>query len=408
MVNYVDCYMPPSNRMSRLTNYSVIYLCAAIGPLAGNAILSMLHELQTSLNATLPEIYLSIPAFMFPYAFLQLFSGTLSDKWGRKSILILGLMLYAISSLGIALIDNLPGFLLMRIAQGVGNAFIAPVALAMLGDISDRERYGAAMGFYGSFTTAGIAIGPLVAGFLTEIDWRLTFLLFFALALTSSLLVLILIRYPGARARTNAASVISNMRMALKHRVLVMSSLIGAMGFFAGIGNISFLSDYLRTAQGLLFGASDVGLVISMGGFMGIFVSPVAGELTDRCSPRLSVLLGISIAAPAVFLTAFAGEFYQFIALSSLTGIGTSFMWTGLLTQIVSEMPELRGTASSLFNGSRFSGYAISPILLTPVYLSASYFGIAIVCSLILVIAGLLAQLLPRKHCDEESKAHAS
>jgi len=403
MLNYTIGQITPAKKMSRLSNYGIIYLCAAIGPLAGNAILSMLHELQSSLGASLPEIYLSIPAFMFPYAFLQLFSGSLSDKWGRKSVLILGLLIYSFSSLGIAFTDNLSGFLTLRVAQGVGNAFIAPVALAMLGDISDRNKYGAAMGFYGSFTTAGIAIGPLVAGFLTEIDWRLTFYLFFALALISSLLVLIAIRYPGARAATSTSSVLVNMRKALRHRVLVLTSVIGAIGFFAGIGNISFLSDYLRTAPALQFGASDVGLVISMSGFMGIFVSPIAGRVTDRCSPRLSALLGISIATPSVFFTAFAGELYQFIALSVLTGIGTSFLWTGLLTQTVSEIPELRGTASSLFNGSRFSGYAISPILLTPVYLAGSYFGIAMVCSAILIVAGIISMSLPRRRCTEKS-----
>lgn len=399
MVNYAICRILPPNRMSRLTNYGIIYLCAAIGPLAGNAILSMLHELQSSLQASLPEIYLSIPAFMFPFAFLQLFSGSISDKWGRKSVLISGLMIYSFSSLGIALIDNLFGFLMMRIAQGVGNAFIAPVSLAMLGDISDKNRYGVAMGFYGSFTTAGIAIGPLVAGFLTEIDWRLTFYLFFALALISSLFVLFLIKSPRVRAGSSPSSVIANMRTALTHRVLIITSMIGAMGFFAGIGNISFLSDYLRTAPSLQFGAADVGLVISMSGFTGIFVSPIAGRVTDRCSPRFSALLGIAITIPSVFLTAFAGEFYQFLSLAIATGFGTSFMWTGLLTQTVSEIPELRGTASSLFNGSRFSGYAISPILLTPIYLAASYFGIAMVCSAILLIAGLISMLLPRRRC---------
>ncbi|MEM2839370.1 MAG: MFS transporter [Thermoplasmata archaeon] len=387
--------------MSLLSRYGIIYLCAAIGPLAGNAILSMLHELQTSLHATLPEIYLSIPAFMFPFAFLQLFSGSLSDKWGRKIVLISGLLIYAFSSLGIALIDNLFGFLTLRIAQGVGNAFIAPVSLAMLGDISDKNRYGVAMGFYGSFTTAGIAIGPLVAGFLTEIDWRLTFYLFFALALTSSLLVIVM-KYPQVRPKA-FSSVVANMRLALKHRILIIVSIIGALGFFAGIGNISFLSDYLRTEPSLGFGAADVGLVISVSGFMGIFASPIAGKVTDRCSPRLSTMLGISIVIPSVFLTAFAGEFYQFLTLSIFTGLGMSFMWTGLLTQTVGEMPALRGTASSLFNGSRFSGYAISPILLTPIYLTASYFGIAMVCSAILAVAGLISILLPQKKCKGSS-----
>lgn len=398
MVNYAICGIHPFNTMSRIGNYGIIYFCAAIGPLAGNAILSMLHELQSSLQATLPEIYLSIPAFMFPYAFFQLFSGSISDKWGRKSILISGLLIYSFSSLGIALINNLFGFLILRLAQGVGNALIAPVSLAMLGDISDRNKYGLAMGFYGSFTTAGIAIGPLVAGFLTEIDWRLTFYLFFALALASSILAF-LMKYPGARSLTASSSVIANMRIALRHRVLIIASLIGAMGFFAGIGNISFLSDYLRTAPELQFGAADVGLVISMSGFAGIFASPIAGRVTDKCAPRFSVLLGIAIAAPSVFLTAFADAFYQFLILTVSTGIGTSFMWTGLLTQVVNELPTLRGTASSVFNGSRFSGFAISPILLTPIYLFANYFGIAMICSIILVFAGFISIMLPHRKC---------
>ena len=383
--------------------YFVIYLCAAIGPLAGNAILAMLIELQTTLHASEFQVMLSIPAFMFPFAIFQLFTGTLSDKWGRKSSLILGLLIYAVSCVAISVVSDLSSFLLLRITQGIGNAFIAPVALAMLGDITERSQYGMAMGFYGSSTTAGVVAGPIIGGFLAEVDWRLAFIVLAALAFISMLLVLIVISYSGSNIRRPDTSLMRNINEAVRHRNIILSSSIGAMGFLASIGSLSFLSLYLRSSSFAL-GPSEMGIIISMGGFVGIFFSPIAGRLTDICSPRLATILGICITAPAVLLTAFVGEYYQFLALSSLNGIGTSFMWTGLLTTAVGEVPRLRGTTSSIFNSSRFTGYAVSSILLWPIYSDFRYIGIAFACTGILLAGVLIALALPAKPCREKSE----
>ncbi|MDH4123969.1 MAG: MFS transporter, partial [Thermoplasmata archaeon] len=188
------------------------------------------------------------------------------------------------------------------------------------------------------------------------------------------------------------------------HRNIALISIIGAVSFFAIIGSISFLSDHLRTDNALLFTAADVGMIISIGGFIGIFFSPIAGRFIDVCSPRLAALVGMSITIPSVVLTAFVQDFYLFLTLSAFNGIGGAFLWTGLLTTAVAEIPRMRGTTSSIFNSSRFSGYAISPILLGPVYSHFNYIGIALTCGALLIIASLLAYILPRKKCKELSE----
>jgi len=70
-----------------------------------------------------------------------------------------------------------------------------------------------------------------------------------------------------------------------------------------------------------------------------------------------------------------------------------------LLTISIEELPTLRGTSSSVFNSSRFSGYAIAPTLLAPVYAAFNFDGIAFACVTIAVVALILSRCLSGKAC---------
>jgi len=384
-------------KMHRLRNHFVIYLCAFTGPLAGNAILVMLDELEMTFEVSLGQVLIAIPTFMLPFAILQLFSGTISDNWERKMTMVVGMLLYGLSSIGIAIVDNYPIFLLMRVGQGVGFAFVGPVSIAYLGDITDRSKYGIAMGFYGSAVTAGLSVGPLIAGFLAAIDWRLAFWAFSSIAFIGVVLILIILPKGKAIPRRSSESIFTNMRKAIRNRNLILASIIGALAFIATIGNISFLSATLSDMFG--YEPKDLGIILAISGIAGIFVSPWAGALTDRCSPRLSVIVGLAIAAPAIALLAFSTEFYHFITLIAIAGGGGTFIWAGLLTLTIEEIPALRGTCSSIFNSSRFSGYAVSVVLLGPIFLVFGFAGIAFASAMILVSALIMATFLTGKSC---------
>lgn len=135
-------------------------------------VLALVPALKTEFSSTAPEVLLSVTFFMVPFAFIMLFSGTLSDVYDRMKTMIIGFSIYAVGCLICALSPNLEIFLTARTVQGFGYAFVMPVLIAILGDIVPHETKGRWMGYLGASTTAGIAMGPLIAGLIAEINWR--------------------------------------------------------------------------------------------------------------------------------------------------------------------------------------------------------------------------------------------
>ena len=111
-----------------------------------------------------------------PFAVFQLVSGTIGERLGRRRVVRTGYVAYAISSVAAALAPTIGLFIVARAASGTANAFLTPLLLAGLAEVTERERLGRAVGTFAAVQTAAIALAPAVGGVLGEIDWRLAFL----------------------------------------------------------------------------------------------------------------------------------------------------------------------------------------------------------------------------------------
>lgn len=372
-----------------------MYVAGFTGPLAGNLVLSLLGTLGDAWSVDPVEILLSIPAFMFPFAIMQLFSGTISDAYNRRSTLLIGLATYAAGSALAALSGSLEFFILTRVIQGVGYAFVNPVLVALLSEISGPNRQGRSMGYFGSATTAGVSVGPLLGGAFAGIDWRLAFLVVTLLAMAMFAAVWFAFRGEGqGTGRISLGAVRTQLSAAFRDRHIMRLSGAGFLAFMAFAGVISFVSEYLDTGP-LALTPEEIGIALSASGVVGIFFAPVAGTLVDRRGPRCCVAVGFAMAVAAAFAMQYADSYEGFIALLIFSGMGGSFLWSSLLTMVVAVPPRMKGTSSSVFNSARFLGYALSPIVLTPLYLGLGFDSLMVVCAL-LGLVGLALAAVPR------------
>jgi len=357
------------------------YAAAFTGPLAGNAVLALLDVMQDEWSITATTVLLTIPVFMFPFAIVQLFSGTISDAYDRRATVSIGLAVYALGSFAGAASPSFEFFMGTRFVQGIGYAFVSPVLVAMISDVAGGSRQGLAMGYYGSSTTAGVAAGPLLAGVLAEFNWRLTFAAIGILALGIMFWILVLYETGlGARGRLSPSVVVAQLRKAARNWNVVALSLTGFMAFFAFIGVISFVSDRLGSDQFDL-SPSEIGLAISVSGLTGIVLSPLAGRLVDSKGPRCCVTVGFATFAASTFLLIYADSYEPIVGLLALNGMGSSFVWSALLVMVVKAFPAMKGTSSSMFNSARFLGYALSPLLLSPLFLHSGFSAVIGACS---------------------------
>jgi DHA2 family multidrug resistance protein len=136
-----------------------------------------LPHMQASLSASQDTINWVLTSYIVSSAIALPISGWLADKVGRKRLLLISVMVFTIASMLCATANSLGEMVLFRALQGVGGAFIVPLAQATLFDINPREKHGQAMALFGGGVMIGPILGPVLGGWLTDnYNWRWVFL----------------------------------------------------------------------------------------------------------------------------------------------------------------------------------------------------------------------------------------
>src|SRR6188768_4028957 len=151
------------------------YIGGFLGPFGGGVVAVLVPQLREAFDATTAGVALSIPAYLVPFAVLQLVSGTLGERMGRRRVVRTAYIVYAVLSVAAAFVPNLGGFLVVRALQGSANAFLTPLLLAGLADQVPPAQIGRAVGTFAAVQTAAVALAPLGGGALGAFDWRLAF-----------------------------------------------------------------------------------------------------------------------------------------------------------------------------------------------------------------------------------------
>ncbi len=363
-----------------------------IGPLSGNAVLAMMPVLKTEFGASAEEILLSITFFMLPFALFNLFSGTVSDVYGRRKMLTIGFSVYALGCMLCALSPDLMSFYLARSVQGVGYAFVNPVLLAVLGDMTPPEERGKVMGYFGAFTTAGIATGPMIAGFLTSYDWRWMFVLVAILALGVNFWIMTScqVSRPNPEGMRDLRQ---NISTALSNRAVITLCALGFLAFLCYMGALGFLSDHLSIPP-MSMDEGSIGLLVGMSGVAGMIAAPLGGRLVDAKGRTFTAAIGFGVVGLAFLSLYFSSDWAQFAGSLLIIGTGTAFIWAALLTITVEVIPRLKGTVSSVFNTTRFFGYSLAPLVFAPIYSNGGFSSLLLVGIVLTVIALPLIFLL--------------
>ncbi len=178
--------------------------------------------IQASLKTDLAAVSWVLNAYNLVFAVLLITGGRLADQYGRKRLLMLGMSLFSLASLGCALaqpfgqFSGLPaiGWLIgFRVLQAGGAAGLAPVSLAIILAICPPEKRGAAVGFWGACATLANAVGPVLGGVLVQtVGWPWIFLVNLPLCLVGLLMIARFVpetRDPQAGQRVDVAGILT-------------------------------------------------------------------------------------------------------------------------------------------------------------------------------------------------------
>src|SRR4051794_15392271 len=137
-----------------------------------------LPTLVRELGASNSQLQWIVDAFNLLFAALVLTMGSLSDRFGRKGMLLAGLSVFGLASAAGGLTDSPGQLIAARAVMGVGAAMVFPSTLSLIANVfTERRERALAIGLWGAVTGVAIALGPIAGGWLLEtFDWRSIFL----------------------------------------------------------------------------------------------------------------------------------------------------------------------------------------------------------------------------------------
>jgi EmrB/QacA subfamily drug resistance transporter len=152
-------------------------------------VLSTLPSMQRDLGVSIDRLQWVVDAYILSFAVLMLTGAALGDRYGRRRMLVIGLLVFTGASAAGALSSNLSQLVLARAVQGLGAALLMPLTLTLLSAAFPIERRAAALGLWSSIAGMGVALGPLLGGLIVEtLDWHWIFWINVPVGLTAAAL----------------------------------------------------------------------------------------------------------------------------------------------------------------------------------------------------------------------------
>ena len=364
------------------TSRSFFYLCT-LGVfcfisynLVRMPVLSLFAE---SLGAGPERIGLIVSVSTITGVLLKLPSGALSDIYGRKMLLRIGVVAFGLPPFIYPFISDLNALTALRFVHGLATAIFAPSALATVADLY-RERRGAAMGTYTACTQSGSLLGPFLGGWLAYtagfstafvtagVFGCIAILIFFSLHLDE----------PPPRVREKGlGQVMAEMgngflAVARNKKVLITSS-TDAAKMIANGALMAFLPLY-----GLSVGlnAGEVGLLFSVQAVTSFLSKPVMGRVSDRVGRQPLIVMGLVICAATFITMPHVGSFAVLLLLSSGFGFGEAVVSSSSAALVADSSDFKRLGAGMGMQGTVMDiGHASGPLLAGFLIAHASYQG---------------------------------
>ena len=344
--------------MARTTSWSFAALITALvsfGPLSTDLYLPSLPLLTRDLGADPGGGQLTLSVFLVGFALGMLIYGPLSDRFGRRPMILAGVALFLVASIACALAPTIEALIAFRFVQALGGCCGPVLGRAVVRDVYGPDRAAKVLAYVGVAMAVAPAIGPIIGGQLTEyLGWQANF---WALAVFGAvILAAASARLPETHTHrdpeaTRVGRLIGNYAMLLRHRAYLGYVLVTAFVFSGIFSFISGSSFVLVDGLGVSPGTYGFCFAIIVLGFM--LGSYLAGRLTLKLGVDRLIRIGTTLAVAgglAMSACALAGLFTiaAVIAPFFVFMVGAGLTLPNGMAGAIGPYPALAGTASAL------------------------------------------------------------
>jgi len=408
------------------TSFIIILLAVSMAqflvPFVMTSVGAVLPLIGKDLGSSAHTLAMFNTVYVLGLAIFQLAAGRMGDIWGRRKIFLYGNAIFIISSVSICFVDNMTIILIMRTLQGAGAAMLIATGLAIIAiivPIAKRARY---LGIMGSAVYAGMACGPIAAGFIANfLNWRWIFgfnalfclIIFILMAFSIKYewaddiddagesfdykgcslyaLGIIGITFGGSYLNYNLIFGLSllcasfftlylyvkvelkipfpllDVRMLVNNKIYGLSSLASFINYCSTFGLIFYFSIYLQLVRGM--SVAEAGFFLAIPAVIQVIGAPIASRLVEKYNVAIISSIGIFISACSLFATSFLNAttpYWYLIAVKVVLGLGVSlFAIPNTILMLGSVDRKHLGQAAGLNGAVRTGGAMTSMIIVT-------------------------------------------
>ena len=372
---------PPPLKTGRGTQWMIATL-VALGPFALTMYQPAMPVIGASLNATPAEVQLTLTVYLAAFAVGQLIYGPLSDHFGRRRMLLVGLGVFVLGAAGCAIAGSAMELVAARVIQGLGACAGPALGRAMIRDLYDARGAARALAFVASALSVAPAIAPVFGGYIaTVFGWQAIFV---ALAVIgAALLVFTLFRVPEtnpyvAEGSLELAPLVAGYGTLLRSRVYLGYMCIAAT---ATAGSLAFQS----AAPFIVVGQFGVPPHVFGWFLVGLTASYFCGTLLAQRLARGSLIRTLMIGSALLTLSAALHLGFGFsevkwvssvILPQALWLVGLGVVLPAAMTGAIGPFPAIAGAAAALQGFAMMAGGAAASLALSRLGINVLALGV--------------------------------
>lgn len=343
-----------------LLMFNMFIIMAGIG-----LIVPIMPRYLETFGAAGQALGLIIAAFAFAQFVFSPIAGDLSDKYGRKKLIVIGLALFGFSQLWFGIATHEWMLYAARFISGIGGAFLIPPTMAFVADITTYEERGKGMGYIGAAMSLGFMIGPGIGGLFSAISLNFPFYVSAGTAIVAMIISLFVL--PDIRNKEVAApdkkreNIVQQMRRSFHTPYFVMLLIIFVFSF--GIANFQ-ATFALYMNYKFDFTPEQIAIVLTAGGFVGVVIQMF---LIDRLFKRFGemgiILSSLAFAAVTLYGMLFVNQFFSILLVATLFSIAVTLIRPAVNTVVSKLAGAEQGFAAGMNNAYMSLGNMVGPAL---------------------------------------------
>ena len=345
------------SRFILITNISLI----SFFPL--NILLPSFPALAAKFDSSTADIALSISLFTLVFAFSQLITGPLSDKWGRKEVLLGCIVVSTLGSIGCALATDYLGFLLFRVIQAIGCGFFV-LGHALVEDLFEEQDRARVRIYYMTLSGSFVALSPLLGSWLqTTFDWQGSFYGFAIKALGMFIHAQVILPSKAISHQRTPVSVLRTLISIVGNRDFIRYWWIAALVFACYFALISvtpliFMDEFKLSEYQYALVLMVYGLAYFLGGV-------VASAVQKHISLTLQINIGLGLLGAAGVLLALIVNYELMTTITLLipmliSALAVTLVRPAAISAAMLLFSSSAGTAASAGNSIMFITAAVS------------------------------------------------